>query len=271
MKISNDKLKEIAKELRKKILTMLMGAKSGHPGGSLSGVEIILTLFYKFIERTKENADKPDRHFFILSKGHGVPTLYAVLSSLGLIEEDELYTLRKLGSRIQGHPDRVVMPYVEASTGSLGQGLSTAQGVAMAQKLNKYPSYTYCLIGDGETEEGQIWEVFLSAPKFKLDNLIVFLDYNKAQIDGLVKDVMDLEPLKDKLTAFKWHVQEIDGHDIDAIEKAVKKAQDTKGKPSIIIAHTLKGKGCFMEKDLVKWHGVAPTEKECAQAIEELA
>ncbi len=271
MEITNNELTQIAKDIRVNIIKMLTKAKSGHPGGSLSEVEILLTLFYKFINRTKENADKLDRDFFILSKGHGVPALYAIFAKIGLIEEEELMTIRKVGSRLQGHPDKMRLPYVEASTGSLGQGLSSAQGVAMGQKLNKSSSYTYCLIGDGETEEGQIWETFLSAPKFKLDNLIVILDYNKAQIDGLVKDIMDLEPLKDKFLAFNWHAQEINGHDLEEIEKAIISAQNAKGKPSIIIANTIKGKGVkFMEKDLVAWHGVAPTEEECKIAIQEI-
>ncbi len=271
MEITNNELKKIGKEIRVQVIKMLTQAKSGHPGGCLSSVEIISTLFFKFIKRTKENAVKLDREVFVLSKGHGVPTLYAVLSQLGLIEEEELYTLRNVGSRLQGHPDRIRLPYVEASTGSLGQGLSTAQGMAIAQKLNKFPSYTYCLIGDGEMQEGQIWEALLSVSKFKLDNLIVFLDYNKAQIDGLIKDVMNIEPIKEKLIAFNWHVQEIDGHKIEEIEKAVINARKNKDKPSFIIAHTIKGKYVkFMEENIVAWHGVAPDEEESKKAIEQV-
>ncbi|MDD5067044.1 MAG: transketolase [bacterium] len=271
MEITYEKLGEYAKDVRVKIIQMLTEAKSGHPGGSLSAVEILLVLFFKFIKRTKENADRLDRDFFIMSKGHGIPALYAVLFKLGLIEEKELMTIRKLGSRLQGHPDRQRLPYVEASTGSLGQGLSIAQGVALGQKLNKTDSRTYCMIGDGEMEEGQIWEVFLSASKFKLNNLIVFLDYNKAQIDGLVKDIMDLEPIRQKLEAFKWHVDEINGHDFKQIEKAVLKAHKIKDRPTFIISHTIKGKCVrFMEQNLLQWHGVAPSCEEAKAAIDDI-
>lgn len=271
MKISNDELKKIAKSVRINIIKMLTEAKSGHPGGSLSCTDLLLVLFYKFIKRTKTNASDLERDYFIISKGHGVPAVYAVFAELGLIPKEELMSIRKLGSRLQGHPDRTKLPYLEASTGSLGQGLSIAQGVALGQKLNKSNSYTYCLIGDGEMEEGQMWEVFLSASKFKLNNLIVLMDYNKAQIDGLVKDVMDLEPVKDKLQAFKWHVQEIDGHNYKQIEQAIKKAHTNKHKPNFIICHTIKGKGvAFMEKDLVTWHGVAPNKEQAEQAIKEI-
>lgn len=269
--ITDEQLKDISKDIRIKIIEMLTEAKSGHPGGSLSCVEILITLFYKFIHRTQENADKLDRDYFILSKGHGVPTLYALLWKLGLLEEDELMTIRKVGTRLQGHPDKLRLPYVEASTGSLGQGLSIAQGVAIGQRLNKTSSYAYCLIGDGEMQEGQIWETLLSAAKFNLGNLIVILDYNKAQIDGLIKDVMNTEPIKDKLEAFKWHVQEIDGHNVQEIENAIGNAQNEKDKPSFIIAHTIKGKGVdFMEKDIVAWHGVAPTPEEKVEALKEV-
>lgn len=271
MEISNETLKKYAKEIRINIIKILTLAKSGHPGGSLSSVELLLILFFKFIKRTHENAIQLNRDFFIISKGHGVPTLYAVFWKLGLIEEKELFTLRQINSRLQGHPDRVRFPYVEASTGSLGQGLSIAQGIALGQKLDKLNSYVYCLIGDGEMEEGQMWEVFLSASKYKLNNLIVILDYNKAQIDGLVKDIMDLEPIKEKLNAFKWHVQEIDGHNFEEIEKAIKKAHTIKNKPHFIIAHTIKGKCVdFMEENIVQWHGVAPNREEEIKAIEQI-
>lgn len=264
-------LKAYAKEIRVRIIEMLTEARSGHPGGSLSCVEILLLLFFKYIKRDAENAVRPDRDFFIMSKGHGVPALYGVLSKLGLIDEKELMTIRKLGSRLQGHPDRMRLPFVEASTGSLGQGLSIAQGVALGQRLSRYKSRTYCLVGDGEMQEGQIWETMLSAAKFKADNLIVFLDYNKAQIDGLVKDIMNIEPVGKKIEAFGWYVQEINGHKFKEIEKAVENAHKNHGRPSFIICHTVKGKCVeFMENDIIQWHGVAPDPEQARSAIEDI-
>lgn len=266
-----EELKKIAVDVRVNIIKMITEAGSGHPGGSLSSVEILLTLFFNKLQRNSQNALSPDRHRLILSKGHGVPALYAVLHECGLISEEELMTLRKINSPLQGHPDRVMLPYVEASTGSLGQGLSIAQGMAMAAKLDRRQSRLYCLMGDGETQEGQVWEAILSAGKYRLDNLTAILDANKAQIDGLVKDVLDLQPIKDKLNAFHWHVIEIDGHDLTQIKEALAEAENTKGKPTYIIANTIKGKGVsFMEADLVGWHGKAPTPQQAEAAIKEL-
>ncbi len=270
MKKSKSELIEISKEIRTNIIEMLGMAGSGHPGGSLSSVELLLVLFYNWIERNKENALDEDRDRFIISKGHGVPTLYAILAKLGIIKESELKTFRKLNSRLQGHPDRNLLPYVEASTGSLGQGLSIAQGVALSGKIDKKDFRVYCLIGDGETQEGQIWEAFMSASTFKLDNLCVILDYNKGQIDGFVNDIINLEPIVDRLNAFGWYVQRIDGHDIDAIEDALTRANNTKGKPSIIIADTVKGKGVSFMENKIEWHGVAPNDEQTKAAIEEI-
>lgn len=267
---TNKDLQRIANELRVDIIKAISRAKSGHPGGSLSAIDILVYLFFKEIKRTKENALDPDRHRFVLSKGHGVPALYAVLSRIGLITYEELMNLRVLGSRTQGHPSYIDLPYVEASTGSLGQGLSVAIGMALAGKIDKKDYRVYCMTGDGETQEGQIWEAILSAPKFKLDNLCVILDYNKSQIDGYIKDVMNLEPLKEKLTAFNWNVVEIDGHNFDEIENALNRARNTKGKPTYIIAHTIKGKGVSFMEDNVEWHGKAPNEKETELALAEL-
>jgi transketolase len=267
---THNQLQQIANELRIDIIKAISRAKSGHPGGSLSAIDILVYLFFNEIKRTKENALDPDRHRFVLSKGHGVPALYAILARIGLISYEELMNLRVLGSRTQGHPSYLDLPYVEASTGSLGQGLSVAIGMALAAKIDKKSYRVYCMTGDGETQEGQIWEAILSAPKFNLDNLCVILDYNKSQIDGYTKDVMDLEPLKAKLEAFKWNVLEIDGHNFAEIENAFNVAREIKGKPTYIIAHTIKGKGVSFMEDNVEWHGKAPNEKETELALQEL-
>jgi transketolase len=267
---THKQLQQIANELRIDIIKAISRAKSGHPGGSLSAIDILVYLFFNEIKRTKENALDPERHRFVLSKGHGVPALYAVLARIGLITYEELMNLRVLGSRTQGHPSYLDLPYVEASTGSLGQGLSVAVGMALAAKIDKKSYRVYCMTGDGETQEGQIWEAILSAPKFNLDNLCVILDYNKSQIDGYIKDVMDLEPLKAKLEAFKWNVLEINGHNFEEIENAFNIARETKGKPTYIIAHTIKGKGVSFMEDNVEWHGKAPNEKETELALQEL-
>jgi len=267
---THKQLQQIANGLRVDIIKAISRAKSGHPGGSLSAIDILVYLFFNEIKRTKENALDPDRHRFVLSKGHGVPALYAVLAKIGLITYEELMNLRVLGSRTQGHPSYSDLPYVEASTGSLGQGLSVAVGMALAAKIDKKSYRVYCMTGDGETQEGQIWEAILSAPKFNLDNLCVILDYNKSQIDGYTKDVMDLEPLKEKLKAFKWNVLEIDGHNFEEMENAFNIARETKGKPTFIIAHTIKGKGVSFMEDNIEWHGKAPNEKETELALQEL-
>jgi len=267
---THKELQRIANELRIDIIKAISRAKSGHPGGSLSAIDIIVYLFFNEIKRTKENALDPDRDRFVLSKGHGVPALYSVFARLGLITNEELMNLRVLGSRTQGHPSYTDLPFVESSTGSLGQGLSVAIGIALAGKLDKKDYRVYCMIGDGEMQEGQIWEALLSAPKFNLDNLCVILDYNKSQIDGYVKDVMNLEPIKEKLIAFNWNVLEIDGHDFAEIEKAINQSKTIKQKPSFIIAHTVKGKGVSFMEDKVDWHGKAPNEKETELALQEL-
>jgi len=264
------RLKATAKRMRENILTMLCEAKSGHPGGSLSCVEILAYLFIERMKRTKANSLSPDRDRFVLSKGHAAPALYAVFNEVGMLSEKELMTIRKLGSPLQGHPDVVKMPEVEASTGSLGQGLSIAQGMALAARLDSSRRKVYCITGDGETQEGQIWEALLSASKFKLDNLIVFLDYNKSQIDGPVSEVMPLEPIKAKLEAFNWDVFEIDGHDFSQIADALAKCDNANGKPKYIIAHTVKGKAVSFMEGQTRWHGVAPNKEELAKALAEI-
>lgn len=265
------KLKEISGRLRSTVIEMIHKAASGHPGGSLSAIDIITALY--FARRMKHDPKRPDwaeRDRFVLSKGHGVPALYAVMAEAGYFPKEELMTLRELGSRMQGHPVNTALPGIEACTGSLGQGLSVAQGMALASKMDGGKFHVFCIIGDGETQEGQIWEAAMSAPKFGLDGLTVFLDYNKGQIDGPVKDVMDLEPLADKWRAFNWNVLTIDGHDFGQILGAIDQAKATKGKPTMILANTVKGKGVSFMEHQIGWHGVAPNKEQTEKALEEL-
>lgn len=265
-----EKLKEIANQCRIDILEMLEKAGSGHPGGSLSAIDIIVALFFHEMRSNPSDPMWEDRDRFILSKGHGVPALYAVLAERGVIPKSELATLRRINSRIQGHPDRVLLPIVEASTGSLGQGLSIAQGIALGFKLQNKDSKVFCLMGDGETQEGQVWETALSAPKFKLNNLIVFIDNNNGQIDGHVEEVMNLQPLADKWRAFRWAVQEINGHDFSQIIDALEKARNETEKPTLIVAKTVKGKGVSFMENSIGWHGVAPNKEQLDRALTEL-
>lgn len=267
-------LAKLATELRVWIIDMLTEAKSGHPGGSLSAIDVITALFFHEMQGIEPSQLSSERDHFILSKGHAVPALYAVLAKKGFIEVEELKTLRRTGSRLQGHPDRVRMPIVEASTGSLGQGLSVAQGLALGLKADGKASRVFCMIGDGETQEGQIWEAALSAPKFHLSNLCVILDYNNGQIDGPVHQVMPIEPISDKWRAFGWHVIEIDGHNFDQILKAFQEMRDLnqKGnqKPVFIVAKTVKGKGVSFMEHKIEWHGAAPKAEEAQRAKQEL-
>ena len=265
-----DYLKELARQARIDVIKMLEAAKSGHTGGSLSEIEILVALYGHVMKHDPANISMPDRDRFIISKGHGIPGLYAVMAQLGYWKREDMLSLRVLDSDFQGHPDRVRMPAVEASTGSLGQGLSIAVGNALSSRVDKDAFRVYCLIGDGESQEGQIWEAALSAAKFKLDNLVCILDYNKAQIDGFVKDVMPLEPIADKWEAFGWHVISVDGHDLDAIIAALDEAAATKGKPTFIIADTVKGKGVSFIEGLVDWHGAAPNAEQAKKALKEL-
>ncbi len=264
------RLEQIATECRADILEMLEKSKSGHPGGSLSVIDIIVTLFFHEMKMDPKNPYWEDRDRFILSKGHGVPALYAVLAKKGVIPREDLWTLRKTNSRLQGHPDRVMMPVVEASTGSLGQGLSIAQGIAMGLKLQKNSARVFCVIGDGESQEGQIWETAMSAPKFKLNNLVVFLDNNNGQIDGHVEEVMDLRPIADKWRSFRWAVQEINGHSIPEILDALEGAKNETERPTMIVARTVKGKGVSFMENNIGWHGVAPNKEQLEKALQEL-
>ncbi len=264
-----NELKRIAKDVRIAIVRMLAAAGSGHTGGSLSMVELLVGLyFYKF----RCEPDKPlcnTRDIFVLSKGHGCPALYAVLAQMGFFSPEELSTLRKIGTRLQGHPQRG-LPGVETSSGSLGQGLSIANGFALGARLNKDPKRAYCLMGDGELDEGQVWEAALTSAHYKLDSVCGIIDYNKFQIDGRIADVKGLEPLKAKWQAFGWEVFEIDGHDIKEVTEAYDKAEKVKGKPSMILAHTVKGKGVSFFENKNKYHGVAPNKEELERAIKEL-
>jgi transketolase len=269
------KLEGIARDGRVQILRMLTHAGSGHPGGSLSVIDILTVLYFS---RMKYDPKKPtweDRDRFVLSKGHCVPAQYYCMARAGFFPESLLLTLRKLGSPLQGHPDRMALPGIEAATGSLGQGISVAMGMALGLKLAGKSSRVYCVLGDGESQEGQVWESLMSGPKLgapdhHLDNLCVFLDYNGIQLDNFVKKILDLEPVVDKLKSFGWPVLDINGHDLAQIDKALDQAEATKGAPTFIVAHTVKGKGVsFMEND-PEWHGKAPKPSEAIEAIREV-
>jgi transketolase len=266
-------LQAIARGVRRHIVEMTGAAKSGHPGGSLSAVETLVTLFFDVMNHDPANPGWADRDRFILSKGHAAPVLYAVMAECGYADTpiDQLNTLRKLGSVYQGHPDRRFIPALEASTGSLGQGLSVAIGMGLAARLDRKPWRTYVVLGDGEIQEGQIWEAAMFGAYHKVDNVAAIVDYNRIQLDGFVKDIMELEPLADKWRAFGWQVLELDGHDIAALQKAFAQAAATKGKPTVLIAHTVKGKGVSFMENNPKFHGVAPTPAEVEQALKELA
>ncbi len=264
------RLREIAGRLRLDVIQMLHKAGSGHPGGSLSAIDLITALYFARMRHDPRNPQWAERDRFVLSKGHGVPALYAVMAEAGYFPKEELLTLRERGSRLQGHPVNTLLPGIEAPTGSLGQGLSVAQGMALASKLDGNAFHVYCIIGDGESQEGQVWEAAMSAPKYALDNLTVFLDYNRGQIDGPVSEVMDIEPIADKWRAFRWNVLEIDGHDIPQILDAVDEAKATQGKPTMIIANTVKGKGVSFMEHQIAWHGAAPNKEQTDKALEEL-
>jgi transketolase len=265
-----EQLKDKARQLRINILEMLYEAGSGHPGGSLSAIDIMTVLYNNVMKHDPKNPKWNERDRFILSKAHICPALYAVLADCGYYDEKELNTLRKYGSMLQGHPYMHKTPGVEVSGGSLGQGLSIATGIAIASRLNKESYRTYCMMGDGETQEGQIWEAAMAAGHYKLDNLCGILDYNHLQIDGRVEDVMDIYPAKEKWLAFNWNVIEINGHDMVEIENAFKAAEEYKGKPTIIIASTAKGKGVSFMENNPAWHGTAPNKQQLEAALAEL-
>ncbi|MGI6678106.1 MAG: transketolase [Dehalobacterium sp.] len=268
--VSTAMLEGKAREIRKSIINMLREAGSGHPGGSLSAADILSVLYFHEMTINPDQPHDPKRDRFVLSKGHAAPVLYATLAEKGFFPKEELATLRKINSNLQGHPDMRKVPGVEMSTGSLGQGLSAANGMALAGKIDQASYRVYAMIGDGECEEGQIWEAAMFAAHYKLDNLTVFLDHNGLQIDGRLHEVMSPEPLDEKWRAFGWEVQVIDGHNMDQIIAALDYARRIKGKPSMIIAETIKGKGVSFMEDECDWHGVAPKAAEAEQALAEL-
>ncbi len=259
-----------AKTIRKNIISMLAEAGSGHPGGSLSSVEIVTALYFSVLRLKPEEPLWQDRDRFVLSKGHAAPLLYAALAERGFFPVDELLTLRKLGSRLQGHPAWGMLPGVEASTGSLGQGLSIGLGMALAGRLDQRDYRVYVLLGDGESQEGQVWEAAMAAAHYRAGNLTAILDYNGLQIDGPIEEVMSPLPLPDKWRAFGWEVREVDGHNFRDLLTAFDWAQKVNDKPSMIIAHTIKGKGVSFMEGMVDWHGKAPDKKLAGQALEEI-
>jgi transketolase len=275
MRVSSQELAVIAKKLRQTILTMITNAKSGHPGGSLSAIDIILELYKNDLRHDPKDPRWQERDRFVLSKGHAVPALYAVLAHCGYIKESDLMSLRRLGSDLQGHPANRLLPSIEASTGSLGQGLSVALGMAFAARIadRQKPRFNvYALLGDGELQEGQVWEAAMCASHYQVGNLIAFIDRNNGQIDGLVDDIMTIEPLKERFTSFGWHTLTIDGHDFSAIHHACELGRQETKKPTMIIAKTVKGKGVsLLEADTVSWHGKALTKDELANAVKELS
>jgi transketolase len=268
--LSTAELKEMAKKLRRHVITMTATAGSGHPGGSLSAADIITALCFKVLRYDPKNPQWSDRDRFILSKGHAAPILYAALAEAGYFPVAELATLRKLDSRLQGHTDRNLTPGVEMSAGSLGMGLSFAIGVALAARLDSKTYRTYVLLSDGECEEGQTWEAALSAAHFKLDNLTAIVDCNGMQLSGWTRDIMNLEPFTQKWQAFGWHTIDIDGHAFDQILSACQGAEKIKGKPTVIVARTIKGKGVSFMENNVAFHGKAPTWEEAERALKEL-
>lgn len=265
-----DELRRKAYQLRIDIIEMIYNANSGHPGGSLSAIDIMTVLYYKIMKHSPKEPNMPDRDRFILSKGHASPALYAVLADTGYFPKEELKNFRKANSMLQGHPSYLKTPGVEDSTGSLGQGLSFACGVAIAAKIDRRDYNVYCMIGDGESEEGQIWEAAMNGARHNLDNLCVILDYNHLQIDGNIYDIKRPQPFAEKWLSFGWDVMEIDGHDFNEIIEAFETFKSVKGKPSLIIAHTIKGKGVSFMENQADWHGKAPDKKQRDQAVKEL-
>ena len=268
--MSDEELKKVANEVRKGIVTGVHAAKSGHPGGSLGAADIMTYLYFEEMNVDPADPRKADRDRFVLSKGHCAPGLYAVLAERGFFPKEDLETLRHIGSHLQGHPNMNDTPGVDMSTGSLGQGISVAVGMALAGKVAGKNYRVYSILGDGEVAEGQVWEAMMAANKYHLDNLCACVDVNGLQIDGETKDVMPTEPLDKKFEAFGWHVIKIDGHDFEQIEAAYKEAEQTKGQPTMILAKTIKGKGVSFMENNAGWHGKAPNDEQWAQAKAEL-
>ena len=267
--MTNLELQKMANEVRKGIVTAVHSAKAGHPGGSLSAADIYTYLYFEEMNIDPKNPKKEDRDRFVLSKGHTAPGLYSALAHRGFFPVEDLKTLRKLGSYLQGHPC-IHIPGVDMSSGSLGQGISAAVGMALGAKMQGKSNRVYTLVGDGEAEEGQVWEAAMFAGHRKLDNLCVILDYNGLQIDGSLEEVCSAEPFADKFKAFRFHVIEINAHDFDEIRAAFKEARETKGQPTVIIAHSIKGKGVSFMENSCGWHGKAPNDEEYAIAMADL-
>ena len=263
-------LAEKANEVRKSIVKMLCEAKSGHPGGSLSAADVVTALYFSEMNIDPANPTDPNRDRFVLSKGHAAPVLYAALAERGYFNKDLLMTLRKLGSMLQGHPDMRKVPGVEISSGSLGQGLSVGNGMALAARISNQDYRVYVLMGDGELQEGQVWEAAMSAAHYKLDNVCAIVDSNNLQIDGNVDKIMNIEPLDKKWEAFGWNVIKVDGHKFEEILDAFEKAKQVKGQPTVIIAKTTKGKGISFMENVCEFHGVAPTKEQTEKALIEL-
>ncbi|SHI46672.1 transketolase [Parasporobacterium paucivorans] len=268
--MNNHELKKKANEIRKGVITAVYNAQSGHPGGSLSATDILTYLYFEEMNIDPADPKKPDRDRFVLSKGHGAPGLYSALANRGYFPIKELETLRKLGSRLQGHPDMKGTPGVDMSTGSLGQGISAAAGMALSAKLSKEEYRIYALLGDGELQEGEVWEAFMFSGHHKLDNLVVIIDSNGLQIDGNVEDICSPCPIDQKLKAFKFHVILADAHDFDSLRQAFEEARMVKGMPTAIIADSVKGKNVSFMENKSSWHGKAPNEEEYRIAMEEL-
>jgi transketolase len=264
-------LEEKAKRIRQDICIMTNKAKSGHPGGSLSATDILAYLYFHAMKVDPSNPKDPDRDRFVLSKGHASPVLYGALAEKGFFPREELYNFRKINSLLQGHPEMKNIPGVDMSTGSLGQGLAAANGMALAGKLDKKEYRVYVLMGDGENQEGMIWEGAMAAAHYKLDNVTAFLDYNGLQIDGTTDEIMSLGNVAAKWMSFGWHVIEVNGHDVKAIHAAVLEAKTIKDKPTIIIANTIKGKGVSFMENQVGWHGNAPSDDQLECALADLA
>jgi transketolase len=265
-----EQLERQALVIRRHIIRMIHGSQSGHPGGSLSATDIVTALYFHFMRVDPADPHWPGRDRFILSKGHACPVWYAALAERGFFPIEELMTLRRINSRLQGHPDMKKTPGIDISTGSLGQGLSAGVGMALGLRMDAPDARVYVILGDGELNEGQIWEAAMAAAKFKLDNLLAFVDYNNLQLDGWCSDVMPIEPLADKWRAFNWQTFEIDGHNMRQIVDTVEAAQQVTGRPCVIIARTIKGKGVSFMENQCDWHGKAPNQGEYEQAMTEL-
>ncbi|MEI6186314.1 MAG: transketolase [Dehalococcoidia bacterium] len=268
---NTEDLQGIARKLRRHVISMISAAGSGHPGGSLSAADIVTALYFRVMRHDPANPHWPDRDRFILSKGHAAPVLYAALAECGYFPLEWMTTLRQTGACLQGHTDSMLTPGVDMSAGSLGQGLSVGIGMALAARLDKKAYRTYVLLGDGECQEGQVWEAAMFAPNYNLDNLTAIVDYNGLQLDGYTRQIMDLEPFVDKWRSFKWEVLQVDGHDIEQVIDALQKASQVKGKPVVIVASTIKGKGVSFMENNVDWHGKAPGKAETEIALRELA